>query len=144
MLEQTAEQAVRRAHALERQLDESDELARKKVELVRSELGYELSKMSSRMKELMRSHADSIEGLKKQHEKSARRSAVAVQTLTIDVASQTELVAHDLDNVDLLRKRYLDTITQMKSLYHITLFSLCSALLSNSNSLFCCCCCWLN
>lgn len=93
MLGENCEQAVRRWHSLERQLEETDDSARKQIELMRAELkaeyGYELSKMNNKMKDMMRSHADAIEILKRQHQNLKRSSAFPSQSLlTIDVASQ--------------------------------------------------------
>jgi len=104
MLTENCEQAVRRAHSLERQLTESDESVRKQIELMRAELkaeyGYELSKMNNKMKDMMRSHADAIELLKRQHQSFKRPpSAFSGSMLTIDVASQVNYKLQNIKDV---------------------------------------------
>jgi chromosome segregation ATPase len=77
-LKEDYEKSVKRIALLENELNESEEHLKKQCELVRAELkqeyGNELSKMNARMKEMMKSHSNAIEILKKQHQYSSRAS----------------------------------------------------------------------
>lgn len=102
MLAENCEKTMRRMHALERQLEDTEQTSRKQQELMRAELkaeyGYELSKMNNKMKDMMRSHADAIEILKRQHQSIKRSSAFpSISLLTIDVASQVHYLLHLYD-----------------------------------------------
>lgn len=102
ILSENCEKTMRRMHTVERQLEETEESSRKQHELIRAELkaeyGYELSKMNNKMKDMMRSHADAIEILKRQHQCLKRSSAFpSISLLTIDVASQVNYLLHLYD-----------------------------------------------
>jgi chromosome segregation ATPase len=77
-LKERAEKNGARANTLEKQLNESDMLMKKQLEQLKADLkleyGAELSKMSAKMKDMMRSHANAIEKLKQQHQENSRAS----------------------------------------------------------------------
>ena len=76
---------------------------------LKTQYGSELSRMSAKMKDMMKSHACSIELLKKQHQSAKSLSHMK------SLACQTDATSKDIDLLEAFKQKYLDTLARMKS-----------------------------
>jgi hypothetical protein len=94
------EKSLKKIQNLEQELSDNDEHLKKQCELLRAELkleyGNELSKVNAKMKDMMKSHANAIEMLKKQHQTACNKSFVDTRTLSCQV--NTFFVIYKLKN----------------------------------------------
>ena len=108
-LKESVDEARKRCELLEQQLAQNEEYLSKQCELARAEVksyySGELARVNSKMKDMMRSHADAIEALKRQHRGANARS----------LACQTEATSKDIDLLEAFKAKYLDTLSRMKS-----------------------------
>lgn len=95
-LKEDCEQTMRKVQNLERQLNESEESKRKQIELLRAELkaeyGYELNKMNNKMKDMMKSHSNSIEILKRQHHSAHKLATNQANTVSNSIQVSTNII----------------------------------------------------
>ncbi len=120
-LKEKCEQSQQRVRLVEQRLAESEEHFRKQTDLLRAELkheyGTELSRMNSKMKDMMKSHANAVELLKKQHQSSKTTTSMTAATASYqnNKTCQTETCVKDIQLLETFRERYLDTVSRMKA-----------------------------
>lgn len=111
-LKENHEQAMKRVANLEKQIASNEEHFKKQTDLMIQELKLkhdnELTRMSSKMKNMMESHALAVENLKKQHQKFTNKSSC-------NSSSQTDVSGRDVDMLSSFREKSLDTLNKMKA-----------------------------
>jgi len=99
----------------QKRIAESEDHLRKQLDLLRAELkqeyGSELSRMNAKMKDMMKSHSQAVDLLKKQHHSVTKPTNAYHSHKTC----QTETSVKDIELLETFRQRYLDTVTRMKS-----------------------------
>ncbi len=116
-LKEDIEELTKRCELYEQQLAESEVYVKKQCDMVRSELklqyGNELSRVNSKMKDMMKTHSESIELLKRQHQQQSTKNPKPRGGGGI--SCQTDITCKDIDLLDAFKQKYLDTLSRMKS-----------------------------
>jgi hypothetical protein len=111
-LKENQEQAMKRVASLEKQMASNEEHFKKQTDLMIQELKLkhdnELTRMSSKMKSMMESHALAVENLKKQHQRFTNKSSCSS-------SSQTDVSGRDVEMLSSFREKSLDTLSKMKA-----------------------------
>jgi hypothetical protein len=107
---------TKRAELFEQQLRESQDYYKRQCEQIKSELkmqyGNELSRMNTKMQDMMKSHSNAIDLLKKQHQST---NSFNSNTNSRNIPCQTDVTSKDIDLLEAFKQKYLDTLSRMKS-----------------------------
>jgi hypothetical protein len=116
VLSENLDEMTKRAELFEQQLRESQDYYKRQCEQIKSELkmqyGNELSRMNTKMQDMMKSHSNAIDLLKKQHQS---RNSFNSNTNSRNIPCQTDVTSKDIDLLEAFKQKYLDTLSRMKS-----------------------------
>ncbi|CAF0943496.1 unnamed protein product [Brachionus calyciflorus] len=110
-LKDNYEQSIKKLGLLEKELSNSDERFKSQLDNLRqqlkSEYGVELSKLNQKMQDMMKSHSQAVDKLKKNYQK------VDISSKTSQI--QTDMSFKDLELLEKFQQNYLNTLSRMKA-----------------------------
>ena len=114
-LKEKCDQYLQRISSLDKKLAEYDERLKEHCDMLKANLkqehNTEMNKMQIKMKEMAKSHANTVELLKKQQQHNSKASNVH----QINKTCQTETTTKDIEILETFRQQYLETLKIMKS-----------------------------
>ncbi len=117
-LKEKCDQFVQRANSLDKKLAECDDRLKEHCDMLKANLKQEytaeLNKMQARMKDVMKSHAQAVEMLKRQQVATSGGAKVS-SVHQINKTCQTETSAKDIELLETFRQKYLETLAKMKA-----------------------------
>ena len=117
-MERDKESLRQRVEKLQAQLAEAEQARSKRDEQLRGEQAAEVARLSAKMKDMARVHANALDTLASQLAISQQQQQQQQQTRTC--GSQTETTFKDIELLEAFRQRYLDTLSRMKCNFNFT------------------------
>lgn len=115
-LKEKCDQYIQRAGSLDKKLAECDDRLKEHCDMLKANLKQEytaeLNKMQSKMKDMIKSHAQTVDILKKQQQQQPK---LALSMHQISKTCQTETSSKDIELLETFRQKYLETLAKMKS-----------------------------
>lgn len=116
-LRQDLERALDKIKQLEKELDESDETVKRKCDMLKTQLEQEhdlqMSRMNKKMNDMMKTHTEAIDKVKRQYQRQFDITRVSLETTTH--SCQTDLSCEDIKRLEAMPDNFAKTARGMKN-----------------------------